>query len=470
MSPVRSTLLFSLALAPLLAGAAYLTIAGHGPEESWSAGEEPQAAPVAATAQLNDARRATIDAGANASFLANGTAQLLAGVEKFEGQDVTGGVAQLREGAAQLREGMIQLQAATGQLGQGATELADGVGGAIDRVLALGAIQGQLGEAATTLDKELEKSTDPRAQDLRGQLADFKAQLANGGLGEEMTAQLTRLRDGSRDLSNQLAVPGYGFHDGIYSATDGAKRLSAGMDEMSGRVDGALEGAGSLSEGARKLNDMAQENRTRLQSIQRALPAPSAAGTAGAEGSAGASRSELLPTYALLISLFAALGGLGAGLLRRAADRALAAVGVAASAGVTLWLLGTSLPWGTVLAGTGVLALLTLASAGLSAGVRRAAGTRGALIAGLVFFLAQAGIAGWVWKNAMTSDLSASWTALAALTPVHYSTAALSALSNGGSAVLLGAGVAVLAAVALLSAAASWAAGRGRERGAVAVR
>ncbi|MGV0342316.1 YhgE/Pip domain-containing protein [Corynebacterium mastitidis] len=465
MSPVRSTLLFSLALTPLLAGAAYLTIAGHGPEESWSAGEEPQAAPVAATAQLNDARRATIDAGANASFLANGTAQLLAGVEKFEGQDVTGGVAQLREGAAQLREGMIQLQAATGQLGQGATELADGVGGAIDRVLALGAIQGQLGEAATTLDKELEKSTDPRAQDLRGQLADFKAQLANGGLGEEMTAQLTRLRDGSRDFSNQLAVPGYGFHDGIYSATDGAKRLSAGMDEMSGRVDGALEGAGSLSEGARKLNDMAQENRTRLQTIQRALPAPSPASAAGTEGGA---RSELLPTYALLISLFAALGGLGAGLLRRAADRALAAVGVAASAGVTLWLLGTSLPWGTVLAGTGVLALLTLASAGLSAGVRRAAGTRGALIAGLVFFLAQAGIAGWVWKSAMTSDLSASWTALAALTPVHYSTAALSALSNGGSAALLGAGVAVLAAVALLSAAASWAAGRGR--GAVAAR
>lgn len=465
MSPVRSTLLFSLALTPLLAGAAYLTIAGHGPEESWSAGGEPQAAPVAATAQLNDARRATIDAGANASFLANGTAQLLAGVEKFEGQDVTGGVAQLREGAAQLREGMIQLQAATGQLGQGATELADGVGGAIDRVLALGAIQGQLGEAATTLDKELEKSTDPRAQDLRGQLADFKAQLANGGLGEEMTAQLTRLRDGSRDLSNQLAVPGYGFHDGIYSATDGAKRLSAGMDEMSGRVDGALEGAGSLSEGARKLNDMAQENRTRLQTIQRALLAPSPASAAGTEG---AVRSELLPTYALLISLFAALGGLGAGLLRRAADRALAAVGVAASAGVTLWLLGSSLPWGTVLAGTGVLALLTLASAGLSAGVRRAAGTRGALIAGLVFFLAQAGIAGWVWKSAMTSDLSASWTALAALTPVHYSTAALSALSNGGSAALLGAGVAVLAAVALLSAAASWAAGRGR--GAVAAR
>ena len=63
MSPVRSTLLFSLTLVPLLAGAVYLTATGQGPEKSWSAGEEPQAAPAAARAQLMEARRAAIDAG-----------------------------------------------------------------------------------------------------------------------------------------------------------------------------------------------------------------------------------------------------------------------------------------------------------------------------------------------------------------------------------------------------------------------
>ncbi|WPF66301.1 MULTISPECIES: YhgE/Pip domain-containing protein [unclassified Corynebacterium] len=449
MSAVRSTLLFSLTLVPLLAGAVYLTVAGQGPEKSWSAGEEPQAAPAAATAQLMEARRAAIDAGTNASFLANGTAQLLDGVSKFQSGEISGDVQRLRDGAAQLRDGMIQLQAATGQLGQGATELADGVGGAMDKILALGVIQGQLDEAASSLDQELEKSTDPRAQDLRGQLADFRAQLANGGLGEETTGQLTRLRDGSRDLANQLAVPGYGFHDGIYSATDGAKRLASGIEEAQGGVAGALDSMGQLDSGARQLNDMAQENRTRVQGIQRALPVAQA----GVEQEA---RAELLPMYALLISVFAALGGLGAGFLRRAGDRLLAGGAVVAASGGLLWLMGTALSWQTLAAGTGVLALAVGAFAGLGAGLRHVAGTRGAVIGGALVLLAQVGVAGWVWKSAMTSDLSSAWAAVAGLTPVHYATGALSALSNGGSVALVWVAVAVLGAMVLLGGVARW--------------
>lgn len=446
MSPVRSTLLFSLTLVPLLAGAVYLTATGQGPEKSWSAGEEPQAAPAAASAQLMEARRAAIDAGTNASFLANGTAQLLDGVSKFQAEDVTGDVQRLQDGAAQLRDGMIQLQAATGQLGQGATELADGVGRAIDKVLALGVIQGQLGEAATSLDQELEKSTDPRAQDLRGQLADFRAQLANAGLGEETTGQLTRLRDGSRDLANQLAVPGSGFHDGIYSATDGAKRLAAGIEEAQGGVAGALDSMGQLDAGARQLNDMAQENRTRVQGIQRALPVAQA----GVDSDQVEESAELLPTYALLISLFAVLGGLGVGLLRRAWDRALGACALVAASGGLLWLMGTALPWTTLAAGVGVLALTVGAAAGLGAGLRRVAGTRGAVIGGALMLLAQVGVAGWVWNSAMTSDLSSAWTAAAALTPAHYATGALSAMSNGGSMTLVWTAVAILGSMVLL--------------------
>ncbi|MBC3186579.1 hypothetical protein H7347_08360 [Corynebacterium sp. zg-331] len=446
MSVVRSTLLVSLALVPLLAGSAYLALTDQGPEESWATGEQPHAAPVAASAQLREARRAAIDAGTNAGFLANGTAQLLDGVSKFQAEDVGGDVQRLRDGAAQLRDGMIQLQAATGQLGQGATELADGVGGAIDKVLTLGAIQGQLGEAAATLDKELEKSTDPRAGDLRGQLADFRAQLGNAGLSEEITGQLTRLRDGSRDLANQLAVPGYGFHDGVYSATDGAKRLAASMEEMQGGVSGALDGMGQLDAGARQLNDMAQENRTRVQGIQRALPVAqaSASGDLGAE-------SELQPTYALLIALFAAWGGAVAGLLGRALDRVLAGLGATAAAGGLLWLLGAALPGATLAAGAGIVGLTVAAAAGLSAAARRAAGTRAAVIAGVLFLLVQVGVAGWAWTSATASDLSPAWTAAAGLTPVHYATGALSALGNGGSATLVWTALAVLGAVAVLS-------------------
>lgn len=448
MSAVRSTLLFSFTLVPLLAGAVYLTVAGQGPEQSWSVGEEPQAAPAAASGQIMEARRAAIDAGTNASFLANGTAQLLDGVSKFQAGDVSGDVQRLQDGANQLRDGMIQLQAATGQLGQGATELADGVGGAIDKVLALGVIQGQLGEAAATLDKELEKSTDPRAQDLRGQLADFRAQLNNTNLGQDATGQLTRLRDGSRDLANQLAVPGYGFHDGIYSATDGAKRLAAGIDEAQGGVAGALDGMSQLDAGARQLNEMAQENRTRVQGIQRALPVAQAASDSGQPEE----RAELLPTYALLISLFAALGGLGVGLMRRAWDRALAGCAVVAAASGLLGLLGTGLAGGTLAAGAGVLALAVCACAGLGAGLRRLAGPRGAMIGAALVLLAQVGVAGWAWKSAMTSDLSSAWAAAAALTPAHYATGALSALSNGGSMALVWAAVAVLGAMGVLGA------------------
>ncbi|MDP9852206.1 hypothetical protein [Corynebacterium lowii] len=444
---MRSLLLISLALLPLLAGAVYLGVSAQGPESTWSSGEEPHAAPAAQSTQLADARRAAIDAGSNASFLANGTAQLLSGVEKFESGGVTEGAAQLTDGAVQLREGMIQLQAATGQMGQGATELADGVGGAIDRVLALGVIQGQLNEAATTLEKELEKSTDPRAADLCGQLADFKAQLGNAGLGEETTTQLTRLRDGSRDLANQLAVPGYGFHDGIYSATDGAKRLASGMEEMNGKVGGALDGMGNLSDGARQLNDMAQENRTQVQAIQRALPVVQA----NAEGEATTAR-ELLPTYALLIAALALIGGTGVGLLRRWLDRAVAYVGVVAAGGMLLWLLSSGFDAAVLLGGIGIIALLAAASAGITVGLRTLGGSRGGIVMVAVYFLVQIGVVGWVWHSAMTADLPAAWNIGAGLLPLHYATGALSTLGNGGSAVFLWTAVAVLGAVTVLSA------------------
>lgn len=468
MSRVSTRIFAILAFLPLLLGAVGIVAFGASPEKTWTK-EEATGAPtdVINPSDLVDARRAAGEAGTQAGFLATGADELKRGVDEAAGGmgDLTGGLDELRTGTAELADGMNQIQAGTGQLGRGATELADGVGQAVDSVTGLAVVQGQLIEAIDHIARELETSRDPRAGELREQVLGFRGQVEAFDFTGDVANQLTRLKDGSRELANQLAVPGYAYHDGIYTATKGAKELNARVQEAAGDVDGALGGVDELVDGTTRLAQMAEQNKNNVTNIQRAIPAvqvpAAAASSEGAdsdsEGWAGTG-SQIAPMYALLIAALAVLGG----------------VLVAWGQGASRWALGV----GTVLAGVvlyalvsaGVpavglaviavaLALLAAASAGLTALIMRWLSGPVAATVVMLGAVVQVGLVGWVWKTATSADVPAWATVLSGLMPLHYGTSTLSAVGNdvhGGPVwlpMLVLALVAALAGVALRGAA-----------------
>ncbi|MGP6175571.1 YhgE/Pip domain-containing protein [Corynebacterium sp. A21] len=470
MSSFRSRLLALLVIIPLIIGAVYLAIAGIGPDRSWSAAGDSSGAPAADSpagidpAELVDARRAASEAGAQAGFLATGTGELVDGTGLLrEGAgDLVGGVEEAKGGAQQLAEGMVQLQAATGQLGTGANQVADGVALAVEQVTGLSAIQMQLIQAIDGINTELAKSKVPEAKEIRSQLAGFRTQVEAFPLTGENADQLDQLRTGAREVANQLAVPGYGFHDGVYSATDGAQRLNEGLSQLQGGVGTAVDGVNELDDGAQRLEQMATATQDKLGNVQRSLPAvqtpESGAGAADGQAVAAAQIEEsgsLAPMYALLIGVLAALGGIAVGYLGsgsgRWIDRILGGAGIVALSGILYALLSQGMTLLSLSAGVAVLALMTAASTGLTLIARRVAGDRWGGLFTIFGAIIQVGLVGWVWKSAAAAEVSTVWEIIASLTPLHYATAALTANGNAGDPTLVWLGAAVLAAVAVLS-------------------
>ena len=262
---------------------------------------------------------------------------------------------------------------------------------------------------------------------------------------------MNQLRDGSRDLANQLAVPGYGYHDGIYTATNGSAELAAGLRELQTQTGQATGGIDELVAGVEKINQMAGMNADKVGAVRAALPVPAVApGAAGAEPVG----PTLAPVAAMLLAAMAVLGG-----------TALAAAWFASrgrwwilSAGsVVLAAAGTILA-GVIGSGFGVqeygvafigLLLGTLASAGLASVLSRAFGAGVGLGSAGVLALVQTGLVGWVWRTATTAQVDSVWVALSQAAPMHWVSTAVSAGGNGGdyrgivSAVLLSALLAV---------------------------
>src|SRR5699024_2908636 len=116
-----------------------------------------------------------------------------------------------------LHDALLILQASTGQLGDGASQLANAVDAAVSQVVGLGAVQGQLLEAVDAAELDLKDIDTDDAKEIRGAIADLKGQLEAFDVEAEVTTPLTELQNGSRELANQLDVPGYAYHDGIYS-------------------------------------------------------------------------------------------------------------------------------------------------------------------------------------------------------------------------------------------------------------
>lgn len=410
---------------------------------------------------LGNARRAAGDASAQAGFLTQGTSKLKDGTEELRdgSGELADGISAAKDGADELSNGMIEIQAGTGQLADGATRLADNVGGAVDQVVGFDAIRGQVLSAIDDTLEGTRDSNDPDVKDLRRQLEDLRTQVDTAELPEDWTNQLTELKDGSRELANQLSTPGYAYHDGIYNATNGAADLAEGLSDMDDRVGEAKDGVNELADGAAKVDDMASNTKDRIGDVQRALPAaaPVAGAAGGAGGADGASISSSLPPLAaMLVSALAVLGGLAAALAAYGVTRSrwtVLGLGTLLAAGagtILVTILGTGLtPLAIALAGL-ALALGTLASAGVTWTLRDAFGELGGTATAGIFALAQTGVVGWVWSRAATGDVDGIVRALSSAMPMHWSTSAISAAGNNGSTAAMWTGIGLSALLAVL--------------------
>ena len=419
---------------PLLAGVGVAATSDTQIASTWTNSEESQGAPAAvAMPDLSEVRRAVGNANAQSSMLQNGTKQLVDGTEKLKtgSQALGDGVHEARDGSQQLANGMTEIQAGTAQLGDGATKVADGVEVAVNQMVGLEAARGQILTAIEDAQSDVENSVDPRAAEMKQRLAEFHARVEAAALDEGTKAQLEELRSGSREVANQLAVPGYSYHDGIYSATKGSKDLASGLNRLSGGVDEATSGVDQLDEGVKKIDSMAQDTRAKLAAAQRALPAVTP-GTQEAE-EAGVSQS-LAPLYAFFIA---------AGIMLAAATRvrdwrggALAIVALGVLGAVLVAVLGVGMSVGAAIIAGLVGALSAALSAAMTMALMRILGPRIGLGTSFFVLLAQVGIVGWVWNKAATESIASGLEALAALMPLNYPTLALSAVGNqvGGAA------------------------------------
>lgn len=427
------------------------------PASTWSkpAGQPQE---VAAQDSLGDARQATSDAAAQLSLLTAGTSKLVTGVGQLnEGSgQLADAIRQAHSGAEQLSSGMVQLQAGTGQLGSGATQLADSVGEVVNQVAGFEAVRGQV---VASIDRALESTKnnkDPDVVSARESLKSLREQAANAQIPADAVAKMNQLRDGSRDLANQLAVPGYGYHDGVYSATSGAAQLASGLGELESKVGEATDGVAQLVDGSQRIDQMAKQSADKVTAVRAALPV----GVASAGSSAGAAVAgpSLPPVAAMLLAALAIVGGAALAAAAWFAPRARwwilggGAAFVAAAGAILAGIIGSGFgveEYAVVVAG---LFFGALASAGLARVLAGACGpAAGFSIAGALA-LAQTGVVGWVWRTAATSPVSDAWVAASQALPMHWATSAVSAGGNGGdyrgivSGILLSA---VLAALGL---------------------
>ena len=427
------------------------------PADTWANAardSEVSGAPQVGPDNLGDARRAAGEAGQQAKVLKEGAGQLAAGIGEAQGQtqQLIDALTAAQSGSQELADGMVQLQAGTGQLGSGATQLADSIGEVVGQVAGFEAVRGQVVGAIDRALDELKDAKDPEAVQARESLKDLRAQAENAQLPPNVVAKMNQLRDGSRELANQLAVPGYGFHDGIYTATNGSAELAAGLRELQAQTGQATGGIDELVAGVEKINQMAGMNADKVGAVRAALPVPTVAPGADAAEPAG---PTLAPVAAMLLAAMAVLGG-----------TALAAAAWFASRG-RWWILGAGsvvvAAAGTMLAGilgsgfgaaeyaVAFIGLLsgTLASAGLASLCLLALGTAAGLTVVGVLALVQTGLVGWVWRTATTAQVDSVWVALSQAAPMHWASTAVSAAGNGGdyrgivSAVLLSALLAV---------------------------
>ncbi|MCP1388158.1 hypothetical protein M5J20_08150 [Corynebacterium sp. TA-R-1] len=431
------------------------------PADTWTnAGRDSEVsgAPQVGPDNLGDARRAAGEAGLQAQVLKQGAGQLAAGIGEAQGQaqQLIDAIAAAQSGSQELADGMVQLQAGTGQLGAGATQLADSIGEIVGQISGFEAVRGQVVSAIDRSLEELKDAKDPEAVQARESLKELREQAQTAQLPPDAMARMNQLRDGSRDLANQLAVPGYGFHDGIYTATSGSAELAAGLRELQAQTGQATGGIDELVAGVERINQMAGMNADKVGAVRAAIPVPAVA--PGADGGEPAGPT-LAPVAAMLLAAMAVLGGTALSAAAWFASRGrwwilgIGSVVLAAAGTILAGVIGSGFgvqEYGVAFAG---LLLGTLANAGLASVFNRAFGAGVGLGSAGVLALVQTGLVGWVWRTATTAQVDQVWVTLSQAAPMHWATTAVSAAGNGGdyrgiiSAVLLSALLAVVGLV-----------------------
>lgn len=455
MTRARSLVTVVLLAVPLIIAALWAGLGNLDPARTWA--DDGSGAPTTGSsitaADLVDARRAGSEANAQAGFLETGATELHDGTEDLkDGTEMLhDGAEAVATGAQDLSDGMVEIQAGVGALGTGATQVADAVGGAVDSVVGINALKGQVVEAMNHSIDDLEGNSEPAAIAARDELTRLRDELNLIEITADDITQLTELKDGSREIANQLTVPGYAFHDGIFEATTGAADLHAGVVDLRDGIQAADDGVDDLKEGAERVEYMAAQNNTKVTEFNRALPA-----LPPVEDGEEPAGQAVSPVVAMLIAALVMLAGIAAGAAAmHFKDRHWWILGgVTASATVAglvlLMVLGVGIsPTAIWLSALG-LALGTLAAAGVTAVLIAMAGTTIGLSITAVLAIFQLGIVGWVWRTAATGPVSEGAHIVASLLPLHWNTAALTAAGNNGDPEQLWLGMAVMGALAII--------------------
>lgn len=476
---VTRVLLALLLFLPVVAGAVYTVVTDTDltvTSTARSAGEPATGTDVAQTVpngnNLVAARRAAGEADTQAGFLVAGTGELNDGVEKLDdgSRRLSEGVTEAADGSQRLTDGLIRLQAGTGQLGDGAAQVADGVARAVEQIEAMPGARDDLLGVLDEVDATLATSDHPDAAQLRMELVKLRVEVVNFRLDPGMLGQLNELRDGSRQVADQLSKPGQPFHDGVYSAVTGSRSLTGGLRELDEGTRTLREGVGELRDGAARIHAMAEANENKVDAFRSGLPARETPGAAGAEESRSTPETNVVPGSGGMNAFFAALlvwlaatslwlivaaspARSDGGGRRPGPTQILPVIGIAAVGAV--FVATVARPTGAV-ALTGSILVVTLAAVAAAVSGRAVIGLLGgtvgriALVLGLI---AQVGIVGHVFSAIASGEtVTASWRLATALTPVGYPVAALTELDSGGSGPVLWVAVAVLGALVLLGA------------------
>lgn len=448
----RMLAVFLLAL-PLLVGAIIAGVFKMDIADSWNDSEDSQGAPVAVADQdaIIAAHQAAGDAASQGSFLKMGTEQFVDGTKELgKGSDeLAAGTKAASSGAKELSEGLVQLQAATGQLGAGASQLTTGMDKAASAAAGLEAVRGQIVVALDSSIADLEGATDARSRELKAELEGLRAQAQSFSIDQNTVAELQAAQAGAQELSNQLNTPGFAYHDGIYSATSGAQELAAGLQDLEKGVTQALSGVDALEQGAAKTDQMASTTQDRIDDVQRALPTVASASHDGAGN--GVAAQVLPPLYAFFIAGFVMFA---ATTWRRASWLVTWITGLAivVLAGGLAAIVGSGLTIASTVMVAAIAAVALVTAAACVVLFTRFFGAATGTALAVLCLVLQAAFVGWVWNEAMTQSLGAGWEFLVRLFPLHYATAAITAVGNGIWGAQLWLSVVVLATVAVCAA------------------
>lgn len=185
-----------------------------------------------------------------------------------------GGVARLQDGATQLNDGLTnasggadklsnglnQLQAGTQQLGDGATQIAGGVDKIAGFAGKINELQAALDDINANLNNviaDLDRSPIPGSKELADQARGVQLQINSGPLQavseNNLVSQLMQLQAGAHELANQLSDPNAKYRGGVDSAVEGAKTLADGLKRLQDGSGTLLAGITTLKDGTGQL-------------------------------------------------------------------------------------------------------------------------------------------------------------------------------------------------------------------------